>query len=374
MKIATILGARPQFIKAAVVSRVFAAMPDLHEVLIHTGQHYDDNMSQIFFRELALTPPHYNLGIGSGSHGVQTGRMLTAIEHVLLHEAPDWVLVYGDTNSTLAGALASRKLNIPVIHVEAGLRSFDRRMPEEVNRILTDHSSDLLFAPAESAVQNLVREGIAKSTIHDVGDVMYDAAVYYSATPANTTILDKLQLLQKNYILLTLHRSDNTDDKARLWILLQSLRQVADERQIVFPIHPRMRHALNAEGLLEQIPQSVKIIDPVGYLDMLLLEKNACLIATDSGGVQKEAYFHRVPCLVLREATEWVELLKLGCHRLVPLHSVASVVAAFRETHEFPVSTADSLYGNAHAAERIAQLIVDAGAERDAKANLGIHA
>jgi len=304
MKIATIVGARPQFIKAAIVSRSLRVTPGLQEVLIHTGQHYDDNMSEVFFRELELDRANYNLGIGSGSHGVQTGRMLEAIEDVLIQEAPDWVLVYGDTNSTLAGALASTKLRIPVMHVEAGLRSFDRRMPEEVNRVVTDHVSDLLFAPTRVALVNLSREGIPDSRIHMVGDVMYDAAIYYgNKADVETRILDTLQLWSKEYLLVTLHRSENTEDAERLHIIVEGLKQVARELPIVLPVHPRTQKVLTAEDMLTDLPASIRVIAPVGYLDMQTLEKHARLIATDSGGVQKEAYFHGVPCVTLRETT-----------------------------------------------------------------------
>lgn len=318
-KIVTIVGARPQFIKAAAVSRVLRSSPGTTEILVHTGQHYDSNMSEVFFDELEIPQPDYHLGIGSGTHGSQTGKMLEAIEAVLIQEQPNWVLVYGDTNSTLAGALAAAKLHIPVAHVEAGLRSFNRQMPEEINRVLTDHSSDILFAPTETAVKNLLHEGIAEQRIHLVGDVMYDAALYYGAkADTHSQILSNLGLSPKGYILATIHRAENTDDSLRLQAIFQGLIQVAQEIPVVLPLHPRTRKALERENLFLEVSKSLVIIEPVGYLDMVMLEKNACLIATDSGGVQKEAFFYRVPCVTLREETEWVELVEMGWNCLVP--------------------------------------------------------
>jgi len=313
MKCVTIVGARPQFIKAATVSRVLRSTPDITEILVHTGQHYDSNMSEVFFDELEIPQPDYHLGIGSGTHGSQTGKMLEAIEAVLIQEQPNWVLVYGDTNSTLAGALAAAKLHIPVAHVEAGLRSFNRRMPEEINRILTDHTSDLLFAPTDTAVKNLLHEGIPENKVHLVGDVMYDAALYYGAkADTHSQILSKLGLSPRGYILATIHRAENTDDAARLQAIFQGLMQVAQEIPVVLPLHPRTRKALERENLFSEVSESLLLIEPVGYLDMVMLEKNACLIATDSGGVQKEAFFYHVPCVTLREETEWVELVEMG--------------------------------------------------------------
>ena len=318
MKIVTIVGARPQFIKAAAVSRVLRSS-GVQEILVHTGQHYDQNMSEVFFAQLEIAPPDYHLGIGSGSHGVQTGRMLEGIESVLLKEKPNWVLVYGDTNSTLAGALAAVKLHIPVAHVEAGLRSFNRSMPEEINRVLTDHAAQLLFAPTNTAVENLRREGISASKIHLVGDVMYDAALYYgSKAEAESDILQQLGLESKGYILATVHRAENTDNPLRLGAIFRGLMEVAaGEIPVVLPLHPHTRKALERENLLLEASRNLRLIEPVGYLDMVHLEKNSRLIATDSGGIQKEAFFYRVPCITLREETEWVELVESGWNGLI---------------------------------------------------------
>ena len=309
MKVASIVGARPQFIKAAVVSRELRKQHQ--EVLIHTGQHYDDNMSQLFFRELDIPEPDYNLGVGSGPHGAQTGKMLVRIERVLRKEKPAWVLVYGDTNSTLAGALAAAKLHIPVAHVEAGLRSFNRRMPEELNRILVDHVSDLLFAPTETAMKNLEREGLIERA-HLVGDVMEEALRYYlPIARTRSAILDQLQLEAKSYYLVTVHRAENTDSKQNLESILQALVQL--DRPVVFPLHPRTRKMIERFGLGRFLnAEGIRYLDPVGYLEMLALEENALAILTDSGGVQKEAYWLGVPCVTLRKETEWVETVKAG--------------------------------------------------------------
>lgn len=359
MKIATVLGARPQFIKAAVVSKAFSFNPDIEEVIIHTGQHYDENMSEVFFQELDIPKPAYNLGIGSGRHGLQSGRMLEAIEGVLLEEVPDWVLAYGDTNSTLAGVLAAAKLRIPVAHVEAGLRSCDRRMPEEINRVVADHTSDLLFVPTKAALQNLRREGLADSSIHVVGDVMYDAAIYYgSKARAQSQILHKLGLTSREYVLATLHRAENTDNLDCLRLILGGLSQIAAEVPVVLPIHPRTRRVLSDEGIFTRVSSCIRLIEPVGYLDMIALEKNARLIATDSGGVQKEAYFHGVPCVTFRERTEWVELIEMGWNRLAPPVSPAIVISGLRDGLESSPRATKTPYGDGHAAERIVQVLL----------------
>src|SRR5690606_10800273 len=269
---------RPQFIKAAPVSRALRGAGEFHEVLVHTGQHYDSNMSDVFFEELEIPRPHHHLGVGSGDHGAQTGRMLERLERVIRDEAPDVVLVYGDTNSTLAGALAAAKLHVPVAHVEAGLRSFNRRMPEEINRIVTDHVAEILFAPTDDAVENLRREGIPESRIHQVGDVMYDATLFFGAKADRTSrILDLLGLEPRGYILATVHRAENTDEGARLASIIEGLSAVGTEIPVVLPLHPRTRSALAREGLLEQAHRSLRIIEPVGYLDMIMLEKSARL-------------------------------------------------------------------------------------------------
>ena len=362
MKIVTIIGARPQFIKAATVSRAIAEYNNsltnnqepIIEVLVHTGQHYDENMSDVFFEELDIPQPDYHLGIGSASHGAQTGRMLEEIEKVLLKEKPDRVLVYGDTNSTLAGALAAAKIHIPVAHVEAGLRSFNWQMPEEINRVLTDHIADMLFAPTQTAVDNLKNEGISEDKIFLVGDVMYDAALYYGGrVEEKSNVLEQYHLQPQQYILTTIHRAENTDDPVRLRAIFEGLSQVAEEIPIVLPLHPRTRVALIREGLYEMVIQSLVVIPPVGYLDMVMLEKNARLVVTDSGGVQKEAYFYEVPCVTLREETEWVELVKAGWNVLVePFdpEQIASNVNSYLD-HKGDVST--HLYGRGDAASKI---------------------
>jgi UDP-GlcNAc3NAcA epimerase len=356
MKILTILGARPQFIKAAVVSRLLRGAAGLDEVLVHTGQHYDENMSDVFFEELDIPRPQYHLGVGSGSHGAQTGRMLEKIEQVMVSERPHVVLVYGDTNSTLAGALAASKLHVPVAHVEAGLRSFNRAMPEEINRVVTDHLSAWLFAPTDSAVANLRREGIDEQKTFLVGDVMYDAAIHYGADA--TAGPERFGVRPKDYVLATIHRAENTDTPDRLRSIFAGLREVARSVPVVLPVHPRTRAVLRREGLEAGGPE-LRLIDPVGYLDMVRLERHARLIATDSGGVQKEAFFHRVPCVTLRCETEWVELVEMGWNRLVPPTDSAAVrdgiLGSLAEAAR-PEPPAD-LYGGGQAGARIVELL-----------------
>jgi UDP-GlcNAc3NAcA epimerase len=357
MKIVTVIGARPQFIKAAVVSRGLRAAPGCEELLVHTGQHYDENMSDVFFQELEIPKPMFHLGIGSGGHGAQTGRMLEAIEKVLLETKPDKLLIYGDTNSTLAGALAAAKLHVPVAHVEAGLRSFNRKMPEEINRVLADHVSTWLFAPTDAAVRNLRNEGIPEERIHLVGDVMYDAAIYFGSRTRGDT-LGKLGLTPKNYVLATIHRAENTDAGPRLRSIFMGLSAFAEMMPVVLPLHPRTRAALTRENLLAVCHPNLKLIDPLGYLDMVMLEKNACVIATDSGGVQKEAFFHRVPCVTLRDETEWVELVELGWNRLVPptdADTIRASILAARDTQ--PRAASAELYGGGQAGEAITRLL-----------------
>ncbi len=357
MKIVTIVGARPQFIKAAPVSKVLRRQH--REVLVHTGQHYDREMSDIFFTELAIPRPDYELGIGSGSHGWQTGQMLMRVEEVLQAERPDWVLVYGDTNSTLAGALAAVKLGIPVAHVEAGLRSFNRSMPEEHNRVLTDHCADLLFCPTQTAVDLLAAEGVTQG-VHLVGDVMFDAARQFAeAAAARATILARLGLAPRGYALATLHRPYNTDDPARLRLVLDALNRL--ELPVVFPVHPRTRARLAEMGTAEcagTLATGLHCVEPVGYLDMLALEQSARLILTDSGGVQKEAYFFGVPCVTLRPETEWVETVQTGWNRLA-WGDAETVLAAARGP--WPGDAPPPIFGDGHAAERIAALLQTQG-------------
>ncbi|MBS0189838.1 MAG: UDP-N-acetylglucosamine 2-epimerase (non-hydrolyzing) [Phycisphaerales bacterium] len=352
--VVTIVGARPQFIKAAAVSRAIARMAGspLRELLVHTGQHHDENMSEVFFRELSIPAPALNLGIAGGTHGRMTGRMLEEIEKALVEHKPDWLLIYGDTNSTLAGALAASKLHIPVAHVEAGLRSFDRRMPEEVNRVVADHLSTLLFAPTDVAVQNLRTEGIVGDKVRRVGDVMFDVMLFYRDVAARqSTILQRLELVPKTFVLATVHRAENTDDPARLRSILGGLAAISEKHTVVLPIHPRTRAAISARSDFK-FPPGLRVIDPVGYLDMLSLEWNAGLIATDSGGVQKEAFFASVPCITLRDNTEWVELIHSGANVLVGADAARIAAEGLRRFASRIPET--PLYGDGHAAEQIA--------------------
>lgn len=352
MKVLTIIGARPQFIKAAAVSRAFEKNGGFSEVIVHTGQHFDANMSDIFFDELEIPVPTYNLGIGGGTHGQNTGRMIEAIEQVMLEERPDWALVYGDTDSTLAGAVAAVKLHIPLVHVEAGLRSFNNRMPEETNRKLADHVSTLLLVPNAVAMSNLEAEGIRGRHVINVGDVMYDAALmFYAKAERESRVLEALGLESKQYILATVHRQENTDQSERLAGILRAFGEAC--QPLILPLHPRTRQRIAKQGL--EVPANVRIIDPVGYLDMVMLEKNASLIATDSGGVQKEAYFHHVPCVTLRDETEWTELIELGWNRLASPSepSFSKVFASIP-----PVGRLDAMpYGDGTAGKKIADVI-----------------
>lgn len=303
MKILTVVGARPQFIKAAALSRLFRADSSFHEVLLHTGQHYDANMSEIFFRELEIPTPDYNLEVGSGSHAVQTGLMLKGIEEIIQKEKPDWTLVYGDTNSTLSGALSSVKLNIPVAHVEAGLRSFNRMMPEEINRIITDRISDLLFTPTKTAVQNLANEGLSEQTRFS-GDVMYDSVLFYREKLLNSKETYMTPGIPDQYLLATIHRAENTDNPEILKNLFTAFSGTG--QPVVLPIHPRTRKVISDSI---PVPSNVILINPSGYLEMLQLIRHATKVLTDSGGLQKEAYFLGIPCVTLRNETEWTETL-----------------------------------------------------------------
>lgn len=356
-KILTVLGARPQFIKASVVSHAIVNMSGLTEVLVHTGQHFDPNMSDVFFAELGMAKPDYFLDIHGGSHGAMTGRMLEAVENVLLKEQPDAVLVYGDTNSTLAGALAAAKLHIPVAHVEAGLRSFNTKMPEEINRILTDRISQWLFTPTHTASANLLREGYTQSAITEVGDVMYDVALHHgSRVQPGTGLMAGLGLANKGYVLATIHRQENTDHPQRLAAIVQALIATARTLPVVWPLRPRTRAVLEKTGLLDILASQVKLIDPVGYLDMVQLEKFAALIATDSGGVQKEAFFYQVPCVTLRDETEWVELVEAGWNRLAPPVDATALQATINEALGCCGQDVKP-YGAGDAAKRVVQAI-----------------
>jgi UDP-GlcNAc3NAcA epimerase len=363
MKVVSIVGARPQFIKAAPVGEALRAA-GYTEVLVHTGQHYDDEMSAVFFRELGIPEPDYNLGVGSGPHGWQTGQMLMRVEEVLLTEKPDWVLVYGDTNSTLAGALAAVKLHISLAHVEAGLRSFNREMPEEHNRVLTDHCSDLLFCPTQTAVDNLNKEGITQG-VHLVGDTMYDAVLQFAKVARQrSTILQDMGLKPKGYLLATVHRPSNTDVPENLCNILTVFLEIGEH--IVFPVHPRTQQKITEIGGIWNIEHAVyynvRMIEPVGYLDMLVLEQNARLILTDSGGMQKEAYFFEVPCVTLRQETEWCETVKAGWNVLAGVNQEAIMSAV--NSLDWPKETSSEetaigVFGDGQAAHHIVARLME---------------
>ena len=347
MRVLTIIGARPQFIKASVVSKAIQEANGLSEILLHTGQHFDSNMSDVFFNQLGIPRPAYQLDIHGGSHGGMTGRMLIEIERVLLEVKPDRVLVYGDTNSTLAGALAAAKLHIPVAHVEAGLRSFNMLMPEEINRILTDQLSDLLFCPTKTAVENLMQEGFDSkpAKVLNVGDVMQDSA-YLFAKQENSP---KGFSLAGDYILTTLHRAENTDDHERLLSIVTALNQVHQEvAPVVMPLHPRTKKMLDKLGVAIKF----HLLDPVGYFEMIWLLQRAGLVMTDSGGVQKEAYFFGKPCVTMRDQTEWVELLEVGANELVGAEQ-EKIVDAARRNFGRGIQDEHQLYGGGLAAHQI---------------------
>ena len=348
----TVVGARPQFIKAAALSRAITEAGRIKQVLVHTGQHYDDAMSAVFFQELAIPAADYELGVAGGTHAEMTGRMLVGIEQLLLQEKPDALLVFGDTNSTLAGALAAAKLNVPVAHVEAGLRSFNRQMPEETNRIVTDRLATWLFCPTEAAIANLRREGMADSA-ELVGDVMFDATLYYAERAEQSSgIITRLQLTPGEYVLATCHRAESTDTKDALSAIVDALAAIAVDRVVIFPMHPRTRKALASFGLAERLG-AVRVIDPVSFLDMVALERNARVILTDSGGVQKEAFFHGVPCVTMRDETEWVETVALGRNHLGGRTS-ERIAAAFAAALRQPVDrNVPKPYGNGDASRRI---------------------
>ena len=352
MIILTIIGARPQFIKAAAVSREIAKYKDIKEIVVHTGQHFDANMSEIFFEQMQIPKPDYNLEINSLSHGAMTGRMIEKIEAVLLKEKPDWVLVYGDTNSTIAGSLAAKKLHIKVAHVEAGLRSFNRKMPEEINRILTDKISDLLLCPTDLAVKNLQDEGIGKHSLAKIiksGDVMQDAAIFYSdlaQKPASE--------LPEKFVLVTIHRAENTDDPDRLKSIIEALNEINKEIPIILPIHPRTRKILEKSNLIINFT----LINPVGYLEMIYLLKHCRMVMTDSGGLQKEAFFFQKPCVTLRDETEWVELVENGFNQVVG-SEFNKILEGFRTMKNRQRDYNIDLYGNGTASQKIIQEILN---------------
>jgi UDP-N-acetylglucosamine 2-epimerase len=378
MKMVTIVGARPQFIKAAALNRAIQNLNKsrkrIHEILVHTGQHYDILMDKIFFDELELPRPLYHLGVGSGSHAKQTGLMLERIEAVLRIEKPEVVVVYGDTNSTLAGALAAAKLNIPVAHVEAGLRSYDRTMPEEINRLLTDHLSAFLFCPTDQAVQNLLKEGIEDGKtrrVKNVGDVMYDSIQYYSKkAEKKSTILKDLDLVPAkdphipqfvfrvpNYYLATLHRAENTDDPKRLRSILKALDELGRKVPIILPLHPRTKKVMDGYHLFSKF-KNVRWIEPVSYLNMLKLEKNAKAILTDSGGVQKEAYWFRIPCVTLRDETEWVETVRSGWNKLAGTDPSKIVQEVNQLEKRRPPEKRKGIFGDGKASGEIVRILI----------------
>jgi len=352
LKVLTIVGARPQFIKAAPVSH---ALREHHgEFLLHTGQHYDADMSDVFFKELNIPAPNVNLGVGSGGHGTQTGAMLAGIEQHLLEQNPDWILLYGDTNSTLAGALAASKLHIKVAHIEAGLRSFNRTMPEEINRVLTDHVSDLLFCPTQTAVENLTQEGITKG-VHHVGDVMVDALYYAKTQIGKRAILTEHGLANADFYLATIHRPANTDHYEHLSGIIEGFKQLATS--IVLPMHPRLKASLEREGL--SMPPNVKVIPPVGYLDMATLLDAAQIVITDSGGLQKETYVMQRPCVTIRPETEWIETVHAGWNRLCEPNPGA-IQMAVQDALKPPPTDHPTFYGDGTAAQQIVNIMAQA--------------
>jgi UDP-GlcNAc3NAcA epimerase len=378
IKIVTIIGARPQIIKAAALSRAIKNnfSSQITEIIVHTGQHYDDNMSQVFFDELEIPLPNYNLNVGSGNHGKQTATMISAIEDVLLNEKPNAIVLYGDTNSTLAGAMAASKIHIPVIHIEAGLRSFNKSMPEEINRIMCDHVSTLLFSPTKTGFDNLVQEGFLSQTkapysidnpkIYHCGDVMYDNSLFFSKiSDVKTSIINDLKLKNNGFILATIHRNNNTDEPIRLNALFKSLNDISinHQLQIVLPLHPRTSNLLDrnlSKDLVEAIRlnSNFKIISPVSFLEMLALEKNCCLVMTDSGGVQKEAFYFEKPCVILRPETEWIELLENGS-ALIADADENKIKFSFEQLIAKKDLSFPKLYGDGKAAEFICSEIIN---------------
>jgi UDP-GlcNAc3NAcA epimerase len=377
-KIITIVGARPQIIKSSAISRAINAhfSNELEEVIVHTGQHYDENMSAVFFEEMGIPQPNYNLQVGSGSHGVQTARMLEGLEEIYQKEQPDAVLVYGDTNSTIAGALAAIKIHIPLVHVEAGLRSFNKRMPEEVNRIACDHMSTLLFTPTTTGLDNLSKEGFSnvegkkasadQPKVYHCGDVMYDNSLYFSeVSDSKSRILNELGITRDHYVLVTIHRDSNTDFAAYMENIFAALHQIQKETglAIVLPIHPRTKHKMKdqlSQSLFEKVNGNLnfKIIPPAGFLDIIALEKNARLIITDSGGLQKEAFFFKKPCVILRPQTEWVEIVENG-NALLADSSYERIIDSFKSLYDKKDFTFPALYGDGSAAEFICKKIVE---------------
>ena len=356
MKIVTVIGARPQIIKAAALSRAIRQhfSKEMQEVIVHTGQHYDDNMSQVFFDELDIPKPKYNIGVGSESHGVQTARMIEGIEDILLKEKPDCVVLYGDTNSTLAGAIAASKINVPIVHIEAGLRSFNKAMPEEINRICCDHCSTLLFSPTATGYKNLLNEGITTGIYH-CGDVMYDNSKYFAnIADKKSQIIDKVRLRGIDYVLCTVHRDNNTDQPERLNAIFKALLKISESKMVVLPLHPRTSKLLKTnhqEDLFDNITNNpnIKILPPASFFDMIVLERHAQMIITDSGGVQKEAYFFQKPCLILRSETEWKEIVECGAAVITDADE-SRIIASFNSFIENPPHNYPEIFGDGNAA------------------------
>jgi len=367
MKIVTIVGARPQFIKAAAISRAIAqsnrtSSHKIDEIMIHTGQHFDENMSDVFFTELDIPHPHFNLNISNCSHGAMTGKMLEAIETVLSKQQPDLVLIYGDTNSTLAGALAASKMHIPIAHVESGLRSFNMRMPEEVNRIVSDRISNYLFCPTKIAVDNLRNEGIVDN-VYNVGDVMYDITLHYKDSAQQSINLEQWGLEGVKYVLCTIHRAENTNDISRLKSIFDALREIAIEMSVILPIHPRTEQLIKESNNMDWM-DGITIIKPVSYLNMLKLEMSANIIITDSGGVQKEAFFLNIPCITLRNETEWMETVTAG-HNVISGSNKEKIIDAY---HKFNsgnlLASKDRPYGDGTAAKKIIEILLHNNQEK----------
>lgn len=378
MKIVTIIGARPQIIKAAAISRAIHThfKDQITELIVHTGQHYDDNMSAIFFTEMGIPTANYNLSVGSGNHGVQTAKMMEGIESILLNEKPDALLVYGDTNSTLAGALAASKIHIPVVHIEAGLRSYNKAMPEEINRITCDHCSTLLFSPTSQGIANLIKEGFSTSThakasidhplVFKTGDIMFDNSMYFSSIANEKQgMVETLQLTPGAFILCTIHRDSNTDNPEHLNQIIRGLLQIqrVSNQAIVLPLHPRTRKKMTEllePAVAEELQgnSSIQVIDPAGFLDMISLESNCSLVITDSGGVQKEAFFFKKPCIILREQTEWVEIVENGNALLVG-SSEAKLIEAYHQLTSKKDYTHPPFFGDGHASEEICRLMIE---------------
>jgi UDP-GlcNAc3NAcA epimerase len=378
MKIVTIIGARPQIIKAAAISRAIHThfKDQITEVIVHTGQHYDDNMSAIFFTEMGIPTANYNLSVGSGNHGAQTAKMMEGIESILLSEKPDALLIYGDTNSTLAGALAASKIHIPVVHIEAGLRSYNKSMPEEINRITCDHCSTLLFSPTNQGISNLIKEGFSTTThskasidcplVFKTGDIMFDNSMYFSSIATEKQgLVEKLQLTPKEFILCTIHRDSNTDNPEHLNQIIRGLLQIqrVSNQAIVLPLHPRTRKKMTelldpvlAEEL--ELNRGIQVIDPAGFLDMISLESTCSLVITDSGGVQKEAFFFKKPCIILREQTEWVEIVENGNALLVG-SSEEKLIEAYHQLTTKKDYTYPPFFGDGHASEEICRLMIE---------------